>query len=132
MKHKDLTKGVMSKIARYETDRIHTYRIRIRVVLAVLGVATLASLAVTVRDLYSMQAFDLLTLFAEDRQIIEEFWQDTLSTFWQFVPPVWFWGVILCLLCLGGMLVVTHKRRLMNIKKLSQLTKYIKSVKEVI
>lgn len=130
MKHKDLTTGVMSKIARFESDRIHTYRIRIRVVLAVLGMATLASVVVIMWELYSMQAFDLLTLFAEDRQIIEEFWQETLSTFWQFVPPIWFWAVILFLMCLGGMLVVTHKRRMVNSKKLSKLTKYIKSVKE--
>jgi hypothetical protein len=124
MKTKDITPSVMSKVARYERDRIRLFRRRLAAVLIVIGGILAVSVGIVVWQLYQMQAFDLLTLFAEDRQIIAEFWRDTLVVFWEEIPPVWFWGAVLCLVSIGGILLLTQRKRAMDKKKLSQLNKY--------
>lgn len=128
MKQIDLTSVVMSKVARYERGRIQSFATRFAVLLLVVSGIIMFCLGIIVWQLIEMQAFDLLTLFHEDRQIIAEFWQDTLVVFWEQVPPLWFWGEVLSLVGFGGMLLLTRKRRVINKKKLSQLENYSKKL----
>ena len=44
------------------------------------------------------KTFELLSLFTQDKEIIQEFWQDTLSTFFQELPVR---GVVIFLLSLS-------------------------------
>lgn len=124
MKQTDLAPAIMSKVARYERDRIHRFRQYLRAILVIAGGIMAVSLGVVVWQLYHMQAFDLLTLVQEDRRIIDEFWQDTLLVFWEQVPPEWFWGSVLCLVSIGAILCITKKHRATNKKKLSQISRY--------
>ena len=124
MKQTDITSKVMTEVAKYEKEKIRLFRLRLWIALAVILSVCIVGSVVIVWQLNEMQAFDLLTLFSEDRQIIAEFWQDTLSTFWEYIPPQWFWGVILSLFCLGAILFITRRRRRINKKKLAQLSKY--------
>jgi len=124
MKQPDLTSNIMSKVARFESNRIRIFRRRFLTVLLIMAGLLVLTVFVVGWQLYQMQAFDVLTLWSEDWQIITEFWQDTLSVFWEQIPPLWLWGAVLCLIVISAILYGTRKRRLINQKKLSHLRRF--------
>lgn len=79
-----------------------------------------------VKQLQQRQTLELLALLGEDREVIEEFWQDTLAVFleefprWSFVyGSVTFITVILLFL-------ITKRKRQIVSKKLQELANYTK------
>ena len=124
MKQPDLTSKIMSKVARFESNRIRIFRRRFLTVLLIVAGLLVLTVFVVGWQLYQMQALDVLTLFSEDWQIITEYWQDTLSVFWEQVPLEWFLVGVLSLVNIGGIIFITRKRRAANKKKLSQISQY--------
>lgn len=119
-----ITTRVMAHVANYEKDRISLFTRRLAILFSFIILGVIITFGVVIWQLYEFQAFDMLTLFQQDSEIIARFWQDTLSVFWEFVPQEWLLAGTLCLLVIGAMLFFTRRQRAVNKKKLQQLTQY--------
>lgn len=67
---------------------------------------------------------DLLTIFAEDREIVAEFWQDNLTIFWEELPHRRLVTVAVLVIVVGLIFVATKRTRQILRKKLGQLQKF--------
>lgn len=127
MKTIDVSKRVMEKVVAYEKVRTRRWILRFILVLFVLTVFELSALALVAQDVAQKQSLELLTLFTQDREIIAEFWQDTLTVFWEELPQQ---AVVLAAVLLAGMfviVVVTRGRRRVIRARLSKLANYGKN-----
>lgn len=108
MKKIDVSESVMKKVTRFEQSRTSTWLGRFYA-----GVALLASLLIiyvwsswqTITDL---QGWDLLTIFAQDKEIIRDYWQDTVLTFIEELPLE---TILLALVVLVVLLLVIFKTK---------------------
>lgn len=126
MRHtRDISLPVMKKIAVYETGRISRYSRRFFFVLGVVFLVAIGAIGILYAELSTMQAFDGFALFFEDKSVISEFWQDTVSVFWEQVPPFWFWFGVFCICSIVLAIVMTAKERRKNRKKLEQVRRYV-------
>ncbi len=123
----DLTVPVMDKVMKIEKHRILAWLTVLLVVAGVLLVIALAFLVISAQLISDRGSWDLLSLFQEDREIIAEFWQDTLLTFWEELPQRHLLVAILAAGALGIFLLVTRKSRKIARRKWGQIRKYLKS-----
>lgn len=129
MKEDKLTEKIMQKVASFEKRRTISW---VTIFGTALGVAALAFgifSAFVWENLNKSQALSLLTLFREDREVIAEFWQDTLATFWEELPLKETIVVAISLMAAIVLLVVISKRLPVIKKRLKGLEKYEKDVK---
>lgn len=124
MKQKDITRDVMERVIEFERTRIRVFRWLFFTLIGLFGLLLGASLFFTGKQAIEFDAFSLLTLFREDWEIIKEFWQDTLATFWEELPTEWVALLILSILSVGVILLVTRKKRAIIQKKRKELLKY--------
>lgn len=126
MKHTDLTKSVMDRIVTYES---HRTRVWIGIFLAVfIFIAVL--MVIIGKEIYAAllerHTLDVLEIVFQDREIIAEFWQDTLFVAWEEFPKVRLYMG----LGLGAMLaviwMVTKKRRKIVARRFGELEKKYK------
>jgi hypothetical protein len=125
MKHTDVTKTVMKNIASYERKRIVSYRRKLFFVFSGLTLLFVGICIVVFQILAEQQTFDLLTVFSEDREIIAEFWQDTVVSLIMELPltELALGGIVLCTVFAG--IVMTRKKRDIVWRKEKELQKYI-------
>lgn len=86
MKEIDITNKVMNRVVSFEKRRIAFWIGRAVLVLGGLLTILGISLWLFARQVWEMQVLDLLSLFGEDREIIKEFWQDTVWLIWEELP----------------------------------------------
>ncbi len=127
MKQIDVTVPVMHRIVAWERRRVTYWLGRFFVGIAALAGGLLAIVWLGTQEVLRRQTLDLLTLFVEDREIIEEFWQDTVMIIfaelpWEAIVP----GIVLCG-SIGIYLLVTASKRRMIRKKMLQLSQYEKT-----
>ena len=124
MKENKITENVMKKVVSFEKRRIVIWIIRIFLCLLVVLLIAFISFWFTAREIVEAKTYELLSLFGQDKEIIQEFWQDTLSTFFQELPIR---GVVIFLLSLSlavlFIIVVIKKfplikNRILGIKKI--------------
>lgn len=124
MKKIDVTKRVMHRIVTWERRRVALWVGWFLVGAALLAGGLLLIVWLGTQEVLKRQTLDLLTLFGQDKEIIEEFWRDTLFVVLTELPwEMIVLGVILCGIIGAYLLATAHKRRLIQ-KKLSQLSQY--------
>lgn len=127
MKEVDVAKPVMEKVVAYEKARTRHWVLRFVIIVGILTIFVAAALGMAAVDVAQKQSLELLTLFAQEPEIIAEFWQDTLSVFWQELPQQ---TIFLALILTGGIIgifLVTKMKRGVIRTKLSALAKYEKT-----
>lgn len=124
MENKDLTRKVMDKVISFERKRSTLWIKVFLFTLSALSLMVAVYFLMAIRQVQGGQIFDLLSLFGEDSEIIEEFWQDTLSIFLEQLPV---WSLIygcLALIAIFIFIVITNKKRSLIQKKLLAVEKY--------
>lgn len=127
-KNLDLTKPVMEKVVRFERRHIWIWVSRFVTILGILVAAAFAFLLFATKEIIERDTFSLLTLFGEDKEIIQEFWQDTLSIFWEELPHRKLALGIGFLITIVVLVVVNRKKITLMIKKVKTIVKYTKKV----
>jgi hypothetical protein len=124
MKNIDVTQSVMKNIASLERKRITSYRRRLFFVLGGLFLLFAGIVVFVIRILESQQTFDLLTVFSEDSEIISEFWQDTVISFFQELPEteLALGGIVLC--TVFAVILMTRKKRSILSRKEKEIQRY--------
>ena len=130
MKKIDVTQTVMKNIAVMEKRRITSYRRKLLIVFSCLALLFVGVITVTFKILSDQQTFDLLTVFSEDREIIAEFWQDTVMSMFQELPlpELAFGGIVLCTVFV--IVAVTRRKRDIVSRKEKELKRYMKEEKK--
>ena len=117
----------MDQVVRFEESRTHQWVRRFRTIIGAL-VVLLGVFAWRVWTLVSERhTLDLLALFREDREIIVEFWQETVLTFIEELPQRLLGIVLLVIVLILVVFLMTRKRRAVISRKLSELAKQHKS-----
>lgn len=124
MKIVDITKPVMQKIVSYEKKKTARWLNIFFGVMVILLSVLVAATAYTVRQMIDLQTFDPLSLFREDREIIAEFWRDTLLAAWGELPQRLIITGLAALMLIILIIILTRTRRRIIRKKLAELAKY--------
>lgn len=124
----DLTGQVMNKVVKSEKRRVTVFLSALLIVAGVLLIIAVVFLLISWQLMTDRSAWDMLSLFQEDREIIAEFWQDTLVTFWEELPQVHLLIAVLAAGTLGAVWILTRKSRKITLQKIRQIGKYRKAV----
>lgn len=124
MKTIDVSKQVMDEVVHFEKKRSLWWLGRFLFILLVLLAAGISFLWIAVTQIFERQTLELLTLFTQNREIIGEFWQDTLLVFWEELPQKKLAVGLIALFAVGAMILVTRKQLRVLWKKMRQLAKY--------
>lgn len=110
MKNFDVSGQVMKKIVRLEETRTRRWMRWFYAMVAVLAILAGIFLWASIATLSDLQAWDLLSIFSQDREIIADFWQDTIMTFIEELPIE---TIGIAVIVLAGILfiVLATKRR---------------------
>jgi len=126
MKKIDVTQKVMNRIVRFEKRRIGLWIFRFAIAFLILAALSLAYFLIAFLEIRERKTLELLTLFNEDREIIAEFWQDTLQTFFDEMPlQELFLGVVFGVSIVILALILKIKLPVIR-KKIHLLAKYQK------
>lgn len=120
----DVRKQVMEKVLAWERRRIKAWQVIFWATIVALAGILIFSLTRVFQIIQNRGTFDLLTLFAEDREVIAEFWRDSLVTFYEELPHRRLTITILVATVIALVFLVTKKARKIIQKKLGQLKKY--------
>lgn len=123
MKTIDVTKPVMHQVVRFEKRRSLWWLAKFFCILLVLFFAGAWFLWVAAAKITERRTLELLTLFTQDREVVAQFWQDTLMVIWEELPQkklitagIFFAGFIVFIL-------LTKKRGMIVWKRISQIIK---------
>jgi hypothetical protein len=124
MKKLDLRKSVMDKVTGFERRRSGWWFMKFGLVMVALLSLLGGLLWFLIQVLTDRQAWELLTIFTQDPEIIKDYWQDTLWVFWEEMPHRLL--VVAGVVILGIVLftLVTHRKRKIMQKRIGQLAKY--------
>jgi hypothetical protein len=129
----DVSNKVMQDVVGFETKQIKRWKGAFYIVLSLLVIISLFTLYFIYHILKLQGTFDLLELFSEDKEIIAEFWQDTIMVFWEELPYKAVLLVFISILFIIGLIVGTRRRRKILKRKEDVLKKFkINSTKEEI
>ena len=128
MEDKKLTQKIMQKVASFEKRRTFRWVAIFGSALVVMALAFGVFSAFVWESLNESQALSLLTLFQEDREVIAEFWQDTLATFWEELPLRAVIIVVISLILLIVLFIVISRKLPVIKRRLKGLEKYQKNV----
>lgn len=116
----------MEKVVRFEQQRTHAWMRLFRVSVGLLFALSGLFLYQVWLQLSERQTLDLLTLVQEDREIIQEFWQDSALVFFEELPQEALLLAGIFLLAIGIILWVTRRKRKVIGKKLNELAMHRK------
>jgi len=123
-KKPDISRRVMDQVVRYEERNAITWRTKFLVVLVCLFGLLAAGIYLLIQYFSEYQLFALFELFQQDREIIIEYWQDTLSVIWDETPKdIVFLGLCVCGMIIIYILATRKKRNILN-KKMQQISAY--------
>ena len=126
MENNKLTKKIMKKVIAFEKRRIIVWITRVFLAILILFLTTGSLFWLITRILGETKTLELLELFGEDWEIIQEFWQETLVTFWIELPlrEILIFAVCLTLLILVVVLLIKRfpiiRKKILAIKKFSK------------
>ncbi len=115
---------LMKKVLTYEKQRSYSWVAWFLFVIGTLIIGLGVSLWAFGAEVAHRQSLDLLSLFQEDWEIIEEYWQDTVGTFLEELPHEWIIVAIFTFIGFVGILWFTavHRRRVAH--RLGELASY--------
>ncbi|MBI2404802.1 hypothetical protein HYV22_01325 [Candidatus Gottesmanbacteria bacterium] len=123
MKNIDITGPVMDNIVRFEKRRSLLWFLRFVVIVFTLFFLAVLLLWIAFGQIMERQTLELLTLFKEDREIIAQFWQDTLMIFWEELPQR---KLVISVGILAGIIIfslLTRKQRMIVWKRIRQIAR---------
>lgn len=82
----DVSNRVMKKVVDFERRHVVRFTVLFSIISFLLVVASILVFSEVVVELNNRGSWDLLTLFGEEPEIVQEFWKDTLFTFWEEIP----------------------------------------------
>ena len=122
----DVRASVMEKVVRFEAKRTRDWLVQFFVILLLTVAAVIGGAFVVGVRLWEREAWEPLTLFWEDPEIVTEFWQDTLFVLWQETPQLWAYLVGAGVILLIALIVGTRRRRRVIQRRLQKLAQYEK------
>ncbi len=128
MKKIDITKLVMERIVKIEKRRTWVWIWRFIILNLVLVIGGLGFLIIAGKQIFEMDTFSILSLFGEDREIISEFWQDSVSTFWEELPKLQLGIGVGLLIVVVIFIWIKRKRIKLMIKKIKNIAMYSKKM----
>ncbi len=127
MKTIDVSKSVMNQVVGFEKRRSAWWIGKFLFILFVLGALGIWVFWVAVTEIFERQTLDLFALFTQDKEVIGQFWQDTVMVFWEELPQE---KLVIGFLALLGVVIfifINRKNIFIIWKKMRQLAKYNKS-----
>lgn len=124
MKKVDLTRKVMNRVVGFEKKGIGFWLFRFFLVLTVLVEIVFLSLWFFAKNILESKTYELFSLLTEDREIIEQFWQDTLMIIWEEMPKHLLFIFILSTILIVLILFILRKKIKVIRKKVRLLAKY--------
>lgn len=123
-KKPDISRRVMDQVVRYEERNAATWRTKFLIVLICLFGLLAVGIYLLIQYFSEYQLFALFELFQQDREIILEYWQSTLSVIWDETPKdIVFLGLCVCVIIVIYLLVTRKKRNILK-KKMQQISAY--------
>lgn len=120
----DLTNSVMKRVASWEKRRVVLWAGVFILILGILIVIFAQSALRAGTIITNRGSLELLTLFKEDPETIGEFWQDTLTTFWEELPHRRLFITFLVGGTIALVFLVTKKARKILRKKIDHLRQF--------
>ena len=130
MKRSYITEKIMNKVIIYEENKSRNWLRRFMVILLVLVISVLLFMILFVKEMNYNKTFDLLSLFTEDKEIIDQFWQDTLSVFLMEIPQNYALLGLIGLISLIVLVIIGRKKLKLVKKKLGQVEKYLQKASQ--
>ena len=125
----DLTQKIMKKVVTFEKRRIIKWIVGIFLGFTIVLTIAAFSFIFIAQDLITSRSLDLLTLFGEDWEIIKEFWQETMVTFWEGLPHEALLIALISLILVLVLILAVVRHLPIIKKKISGLQKYQKIAK---
>ena len=123
MKTSNLTQNIMNEVLRFEKKRIAGWIGRFITILLLLTGVFLFAFSVTLRIFDERKIWDLLSLFSEEKEIIADFWQDTIAVVWEELPTEWLIVGFIALSSIILFIIVNRKKIYIIRKKILYLRK---------
>lgn len=117
----------MDKVVRFEEQRTRRWLTVFVVLVVFLAVVAAVLLLRTYAVISERHTLDVLEIFYEDREVISEFWQDTLAVAIEELPQKTIVLGSSALVLLGILWIVTKHRRQVVARRLQELAKRKKS-----
>jgi len=124
MKTIDVTRLVMDQVVGFEKRRSAWWIGKFLFILFVLGALGIWVFWIAVTEIFERQTLELLALFTQDREIVAQFWQDTIMVFWEELPQEKLAIGFLALLGVVIFIFINRKNISIIWKKMRQLAKY--------
>lgn len=124
MKTIDVTKSVMNQVVRFEKRRSFWWLAKFFFALLVLTSAGIWFLGIAMTQIAERHTLELLTLFTQDREIIAQFWQDTLLVIWEELPQRKLIIAGIMIVSIIVVVLLTRPRRMIIWKRIRQIIKY--------
>lgn len=113
----------MNEVLRFEKKRIAGWVGRFVTILLLLTGVFLFAFSVTLRIFEERKIWDLLSLFSEEKEIIADFWQDTIAVVWEELPTGWLIVGFIALSSIILFIIVNRKKIYIIRKKIRYLRK---------
>lgn len=123
MKNADVTRSVMDNIVSFESHRTRKWiGIFLAVLLLIVGFMGIVATQIY-GALLERHTLDVLEIVFQDREIISEFWQDTLFVVWEEFPKLSLYIGIGLIFVFGAVWLGTKKRRKIMSRRIEELAK---------
>ncbi len=114
----------MDRVVDFERRRVRKWRVIFWGVIGILAIIFVVSLIQALQIIQERGTFDLLMLFTQDQEIIAEFWQDSLATFYEELPHRRLLITVVMAVAVVGIFWLTKKGRKIIARRAEQLRKY--------
>ena len=122
-KNIDVTHSVMDRISRFESRRSGRWLAVFWITVLVLSGSIIIFFSRAYRILSERKTWDVLEIFYQDREIISEFWQDTMAIAFAELPQkTLLLGVSALVLLAVSWIITRHRRRIVT-RRLAELAK---------
>lgn len=126
MKTIDISQKVMKNVVSFEKKRSLMWIVKIILLFLMLFIIFAFLIQAFLAKVLERQTLYLLSLFTQDREIILEYWQDTLTVFWEELPHLGLYEIFIVLLIIIMTVIFAVKKIPQLLKKLQQVQKFPK------
>jgi len=127
MKKINVTHSVMDNVVTLEKKRVITWKRKFFIILGGLLILLGGLIVLIGKMILEQKTYELLSLFSEDREIIMEFWQDTIMNFIETLPHPEIELGIVCIILVLIVIISTHRTRKVIKTKEKELRTYKRS-----
>jgi hypothetical protein len=122
-----MTEEIMGKVMDFEKKKSRRFLGRFFIIIFILLFVFGILLWFFNQDLLSKNTYDLFSLFSEDKEIIAEYWRDTVTTIWEEIPKEILIGVLFIFFASISYFLFSKRRLKITKKKLDSIDKFEKT-----